>query len=59
MPGAASGRVTFLKVCHLPALRSREASSRVESMAWRTPESVRKAMGNIDMVCTSESPHIP
>ena len=59
MPGTARGRVTLAKVCQREALRSSEASSSVESMASSTPDRVRKAIGNMEMVCTRESPPRP
>jgi len=59
IPGEARGRVTRVKVCHREALRSRLASSRVESMASSTPAMVRKAMGNMLMVWTRPRPPSP
>ena len=54
-----SGRVTRMKVCQRVALRSRLASSSVESMASSTPASVRNAIGNMEIVCTNPSPPSP
>ncbi len=58
-PGIAKGKVTFEKVFHLLPLRSREASSSVESIACRTPALGRKAIGNMPIVCTAVRPPSP
>ena len=58
-PGTERGSVTLLKVSHLVARRFIAASSRVESMPSSTPIMVRKAIGNIPIVCTRVSPPRP
>jgi len=51
--------VIDLNVCHREAFKSREASSTVESICLNTPLIVKKAIGNMLIVCTTVRPPSP